>query len=85
MILFCVMRLIEDEKIDLLECYERMEQTLIENFCCANNDHIFLEVFLPNFLVPEIAAHLAAESFDLLIKIALKDRKLLKDQGNRIY
>ena len=59
-------------------------KTLSENFGGADDDHVLIEVFLPQLLTPEVAAHLSTEHVHRLVEIGLEDCMLLKDQGYRI-
>ena len=52
MILLSMMRLIEDEQIDLINAYERMLEAIVENLSSADDSHILLEVMIPDRLLP---------------------------------
>lgn len=80
-----MVRLVEDEEIDLIHRNEGMHQALIEDLGCTDNDHIFCEHFPPSPLCPKIAAHLTTEALDLLVEITFKYSKLLEDEGHAIH
>ncbi len=52
MILLCVVCLVEDQKVYLINGNERMHQTLVQDFGGANYNHILLEMRLPGSFVP---------------------------------
>ena len=67
MILLRVVCLVEDKKVYLIHGDEGMHQTLIQDLCCAYNDHIVGEILSPFFFGPQITAHFSAVAFDFLI------------------
>lgn len=71
MVLLCVVRFVEDQEIDLVDGDKCMHETLIQNLCCAANDHILLEMLFPDASMPKIATHISTEPFDLLVQIVL--------------
>jgi hypothetical protein len=79
MILFGVMRLIEYKQINLLHSDERVNQTCVENFGSTNDDHIILEMFVPELFLQSIRIHVAVATCDFMIKIAIEYRILLED------
>lgn len=61
-----------------------MHETLVEDFCGADYDHVFIEVLFPGKFVPEIASHLSTKALNTVIKVAFQDCVLLKYQCDRI-
>ena len=47
MVLLSMMRLIEDEQVDLINAYKRMLKAIVENLSSADNSHVLLEVIFP--------------------------------------
>jgi len=70
-VLLCVMRFVENQEIDLVDGDKSMHETLIQNFCCADNDHVLLKMLCPDASMPKIATHVSTEAFDLLVEIVL--------------
>ena len=62
-----MVRFVEDQEIDLVDGDKSMHETLIQNLCRADDDHILLEMLLPNAFMPKIATHVSTEAFDLLV------------------
>lgn len=75
---------VEDKKIDAIHRYERVMKALAKDFSSADNHHVFIEVLLPKFSAPQIAAHIATKHVHWLVKIGLEDCMLLENQGYRI-
>ena len=67
MVFLCMMCLIEDKKVDLVDGNERVHETLVEDFCRTDDNHVFLEYLPPGFLCPKIAAHFPTEVLNLLV------------------
>jgi len=70
-VLLRVVRFVEDQEIDLVNGYESMHETLIQNFCCADNDHILRKMFFPNASMPKVATHVSTEALDPLVEVVL--------------
>ena len=70
MVFLRMVRLVEDEEVDLINRNECMHKALIQDVGSTNNDHVVSEVPSPFAFVPEIAPHLAAETINLLVKVA---------------
>lgn len=83
-VLLRVVRFVENQKIDLVDGDKSMHETLIQNFCCANNDHILLEMLFPDASMPKIATHVSTETFNLLVKIVFQNRELLENESHAV-
>lgn len=83
-ILLCMVGFIKDEKINLIDPYKRMHETLVKYLCRAYNDQILSEMFLPGLPRPQITSHFSTESLDLVAEIAFKNSKLLEDESYTI-
>ncbi len=58
-----------------------MHKTLIQNFCCADNDHVLRKMLFPDASMPKIATHVSTEALDPLVEVVLQDRKLLENES----
>ncbi len=67
MIFLCMMCFVENQEIYLVNADERMHETLIQDLCCTNNDHVLRKVLVPDAFLPKFTAHVSAEAFDLLV------------------
>lgn len=59
-------------------------KTVAQDFGSANNDHIFLNVFVPYSLVPQVNTHVSAEHIHGLIQISLQNMVLLENELDRV-
>lgn len=78
------MGFVEDKDVDLVHFDETIQQTMIENFCRANNDHVLVEPFFPCALFPEIGTHGAVDEGHVLIEIVPQDCCLLIDESDTV-
>ena len=80
-----MMSFIKNQKVDAVKGDVRVHQALIEDLCCANYDHILSENGFPSFTGPEIGAHVTTEATNLLIKVVLEYRRLLKCKCHTVH
>jgi hypothetical protein len=62
-----------------------MHETLVQNVGCAHYDFVGMEMLLPHFASPEITIHSSAETINAVVKVSLKNGKLLENKGYRRY
>lgn len=78
------MSLIEDQEVDLADLHKGIEQSLIEDFRRAHDDHILCELITPGLLIPEIRAHGTENMCHILIKVLSEHGRLLENEGHAI-
>jgi hypothetical protein len=76
---------IEDQQINLAHLYESIEQSVVEDFSCTDNDHVSVQQVLPGLRVPEIWTHGAKYVCHILIKVISENSRLLEDKSHTIY
>lgn len=84
MVLLGVMRLVENQEVDLAHLHKRIEESLVQNLCCAHDDHVLAELISPNLLIPEIRSHGTEDVCHVLIQIVTQDSRLLENKSNTV-
>lgn len=78
------MSFIKNQEVYLPYLDKAIEETLVKNFSCANNDHVILELSIPGLPVPEVNSHATIKMGYILINIVAQHSSLLKDERDAV-
>lgn len=79
-----MMCFVKYEKVDLAHSDETVKKALMEDFCSADDDFVFIEMLVPGRLVPQVSTHGSCQTCNFMVQITIEDRSLLKGQCDGI-